>query len=76
MARLAPPLTRLVMVPVLPLLSDDGDGEDCSDGDAENCWDDWLAQLEATVIIPISIRKLNSLLLHRGFKVNYAPCPA
>ena len=53
MPPLAPPLTRIVMVPVLPL-SNDGYGEDCSDGDGGNCWDDWLAQLDAAVIIPIS----------------------
>jgi hypothetical protein len=48
------------MVPVLAL-SDDADGEGCSDGDGDGCWDDWVAQLEAAVIIPISITILKNL---------------
>jgi hypothetical protein len=37
-APLAPPLTRMVTVPALPL-SDDGEGEGCCDRDGEDCSD-------------------------------------
>ena len=76
MPPLAPPLTRMVTaVPVLPLSEgEDGeDGEECSEEAGEDCSDGWLVQLEATVIIPISITNLSSSLLRRRFNVNYAP---
>ena len=49
------------MVPVLAL-SDGADGEGCSEGDGDGCWDDWLAQPEAAAIIPTSITNLSNLL--------------